>query len=283
MSDAPSTAPVALGESRPALNAPTPSQGVTSRLKARTATEDAIIEDASAKQEARDAEAKEAEAKEADRKAGLSWDDSIRELETEAPHLAKLARELRADYTRKTQTLSAEKKRLAADKEALVKSGTLDALREKANGEVGELNPFDEGSINARIEREVARRLAEALEPLEREHKQAQARQKYDTFLDAHPDLKTDPEIRKEVYDSLQKNPGLDLQSAYFAVKGRRATSLETQRAATKKAEQKAARAAALTATGQGRRAGTPTISKPDAKNMNAWEIYQTLKRQQSR
>ena len=118
---------------------------------------------------------------------------------------------------------------------------------------------------------------------MEREHKQAAARQKYDTFLDKHPDLKTDDGVRKEVFEALKANPGLDLQSAYYAAKGRRASSLETQRAATKKAEQKAARAAALTATGQGRRAGTPTISKIDAKDMSAWDIYQNLKRQQSR
>lgn len=279
----PSTAPAVLGESRPALNDPSPSGGVTSRLKARDATEKTITDEAHEKDDARKAEAEAEVAQETERKAGLSWDDSIREMEESAPHLAKLARELRADYTRKTQTLSAEKKRLAADKEALLKSGTMDALREKAEADVGELNPFDESSISARIEREVARRLAEALEPLEREHKQAAARQKYDTFLDKHPDLKTDEGVRKEVFEALKANPGLDLQSAYYAAKGRRASSLETQRAATKKAEQKAARAAALTATGQGRRAGTPTISKIDAKDMSAWDIYQNLKRQQSR
>jgi hypothetical protein len=249
-------------------------------MRARREVEDQIIDDADAKADAREAEAEAKVEAERERRAGLSWDDSIRELESEAPHLAKLARELRADYTRKTQNLSAEKKRLAADKEALVRSGTLETLREQANAEVGELNPFDEGSISARIEREVARRLAEALEPLEREHKQAQARQKYDSFMEKHPDLKNDPDIRKEVYDSLQRNPGLDLQSAYYAVKGRRASSRDAERDAQRRAEQKAARAAALTATGQGRKAGVPTISKVDAKNMNAWEIYSALKKQ---
>jgi hypothetical protein len=283
MSETPSTPATGLGESRPALNAPTPTGGVTSRLRARDATERAISNEANEQADAKQAVVDAVENKETERKAGLSWDDSIREMEEAAPHLAKMARELRADYTRKTQSLSAEKKRLTADQQALIKSGTLDALRAKANEDVGELNPFDEGSISARIEREVARRLAEALEPMEREHQQAAARTKYEGFLDKHPDLSTDKETRKEVFEALKKNPGLDLQSAYYAVRGRRASSLDTQRAATKKAEQKAARAAALTATGQGRRAGTPTISKTDAKGMSAWDIYQNLKRAQSR
>ena len=280
MSETPSTPSKGLGEARPALNAPTPRVGVTGRLKARKELEAGISGEAHEKSDARKAEVEAVEAKETARKAGLSWDDSIRELQDGSPHLAELAKKMRADYTRKTQELSADKKSLQVEKRALLDSGAMKGLREKAEAEVGELNPFDEASISARIEREVARRLHEALEPIEREHKNAVARQKYDGFMEKHPDLQNDPGVRKEVFEALKANPGLDLQSAYYATKGRRASSLETQRAATKKAEQKAARAAALTATGQGRRVGTPTISKVDAKDMNAWQIYQTLKKQ---
>jgi hypothetical protein len=254
--------------------------GVTTRMKQRDAVEQKIVNEAKEKQEAREAEAAAEEQKEADRKAGLSWEEAVNEA---PPHIAELMKNMRADYTRKTQQLSKDRKALAAEKEALLSSGALDKLREAADADAGELNPFDESSIQARIEKEVARRLAEALAPIEQEHQKAQARQNYESFLDQHPDLKTDETVRGEVYKALQDNPNLDLASAYYAVKGRILTQQQAHAEERRRAEQKAARAAALTATGRGSKVGPPTLSKEDTKGKNAWEIYQQLKRQAGR
>jgi len=254
-------------------------------IDAKRARDEAIIADAKATTEAREAEVQAEQHAEDSRKAGLSWEQAMAEA---PPHVQALMKSMRADYTRKTQELATERKTLAAEREALLKSGTLDKLRQAAEADPGELNPFDEASIQARIEREVARRLHEALAPIEQEHKQAQAKQEYNAFLDKNPDLKTDPEVRKEVYAALQKNPGLDLESAYYAVKGKRASSIEAQREARKQAEREAARAAALTATASGKRAGTPTLD-PDAlpprkagERLDAWAVYEQLKRQRA-
>jgi len=262
---------------------PADKNSATGVIDAKRARDEAIIADATATGEARQAEADAVQHAEDSRKAGMSWDQAL----AEAPaHIQTLMKNMRADYTRKTQEVAAERKTLAAEREALLKSGTLEKLKAKAEADLGELNPFDEGSIKARIEQEVARRLHEALAPIEQEHKQAQAKQEYQGFLEKNPDLKTDPEVRKEVYEALKKNPALDLESAYYAVKGKRLSSVEAQREARKHAEKEAARAAALTATASGKRVGTPTINTdalPERKpgeRLDAWAVYQELKRQ---
>lgn len=265
---------------------PTPDTSTASgAIDAKRARDEAIIADAKAKTEAREADVQAEQHAEDSRKAGLSWEQAMAEA---PPHIQALMKNMRADYTRKTQEVAAERKTLAAEREALLKSGTLDKLRAAAEADPGELNPFDEASVAARIEREVARRLHEALAPIEQEHKQAQAKQEYHAFLEKNPDLKADPEVRKEVYAALKKNPSLDLESAYYAVKGKRASSIEAQREARKHAEREAARAAALTATASGKRAGTPTLD-PDAmpprkpgERLDAWAVYEQLKRQRA-
>lgn len=260
----------------------TAAAGASATIDAKRERDENILADAHAKADAREAEAQAEQHAEESRKAGLSWEQAMAEA---PPHVQTLMKSMRADYTRKTQELAQERKALAAEREALLKSGTLDRLRAQADADPGELNPFDEASIAARIEREVARRLHEALAPIEQEHKQAQAKQEYHSFLERNPDLKTDPEIRKEVYTALQKNPALDLESAYYAVKGRRLSSVEAQREARKQAEREAARAAALTATGSGKRAGTPTldidqVERKAGERLDAWAIYTQLKNQ---
>lgn len=258
--------------------------GASATIEAKRDRDDGIIADAKAATDAREAEAQAEQHAEESRKSGLSWEQAMAEA---PPHVQTLMKSMRADYTRKTQELAAERKSLAAEREALLKSGTLDKLRAQAEADPGELNPFDEASIAARIEREVARRLHEALAPIEQEHKQAQAKQEYHAFLEKNPDLKTDPEIRKEVFEKLKANPALDLESAYFAVKGKRLTSVEAQREARKAAEREAARAAALTATASGKRAGTPTLDpsaivRKPGERLDAWSIYEALKKQRA-
>ncbi len=254
-------------------------------LEAKRERDNSILESAKAEGEAREAATQAAAQVEEGRKAGLSWDAAYNEA---PPHIQQLMKQMRADYTRKTQEIANERKSLASEREALIKSGVLGKLKAQAEADAGELNPFDEASVSARIEKEVARRLHEALAPLEQEHKQAQAKQEYHGFLEKNPDLKSDPALRKEVYETLQKNPSLDLESAYYAVKGRQLTSAHSQAQARKQAEKEAARAAALTATGSGKRVGSPVLnaseipSKPGDR-MDAWAVYEQLKRQSQR
>lgn len=258
-------------------------QGASATIAAKRERTDGIIDDARATTQAREQEQQAVAAVEQGRQSGLSWDQAL----AEAPsHIQTLMKNMRADYTRKTQEVSQERRALSAERDALLKSGTLEKLRAKANEDIGEFNPYDDASVSSKIEQEVARRLAEALAPLEKEHQQAKAKQEYHGFLDKNPDLKTDPDVRKEVFEVLKKNPNIDLESAYYAVKGKRSVSVEAQREARRYAEKEAARSAALTATGSGKRAGAPTLdastvasTKANGK-MDAWAVYQALKKQ---
>jgi hypothetical protein len=86
---------------------------------------------------------------------GDSWDDAMRRV---PPNVAKLMKNMQADYTRKTQELSTQRKELQRERESLSKV-------KFEVPEVGEYDPFDEGSVQKRIEAEVAKKLKQLLEP----------------------------------------------------------------------------------------------------------------------
>ena len=130
---------------------------------------------------------------------GLSWNDALKRV---PPDIAKLMRNMQGDYTRKTQELADQRKELLREREALLKGR--EAI--EAPEEVPEYDPFDEGTINARIEREVARRLQEVLEPMQREYEQMAAEDSYQAFLVEHPEFKTDTDLRNEVQLLLEGN-----------------------------------------------------------------------------
>jgi hypothetical protein len=169
---------------------------------------------------------------------GLSWAEEVKKL---PPELQSLARGLQGMVTRKTQQLADERKALAAEREAWRKSIT--SLATAPQAELPEIDSWNPDSIQARIEAEVSRRLAEALAPVESEYRAAQADMEFDRFTQSHPDLLEDAEVKSGVAELLRKNDALDLETAYFAVKGRlnrqAAPTLQPvnpQRAAAKKA-----------------------------------------------
>jgi hypothetical protein len=169
---------------------------------------------------------------------GLSWAEEVKKL---PPELQSLARGLQGMVTRKTQQLADERKALAAEREAWRKSIT--SLATAPQAELPEIDSWNPDSIQARIEAEVSRRLAEALAPVESEYRAAQADMEFDRFTQAHPDLLEDAEVKSGVAELLRKNDALDLETAYYAVKGRlnrqaapTLQSVNPQRAAAKKA-----------------------------------------------
>jgi len=171
----------------------------------------------------------------------LSWEQEVAKL---PPELQNLAKGLQGMVTRKTQALAEERKQLAAEREAWRKS--ISKLATPATqGDLPDLDSWDPSSIQARIEAEVSRRLAEALAPVETEYRAAQADLEFDRFTASHPDLLDDPEVKAGVADLLNRNESLDLETAYFAVKGRLnrsrpaappAPTVDPRRAAARKA-----------------------------------------------
>ena len=142
------------------------------------------------------------------RKRGLSWEQAVKSV---PPDIAKLMRSMQADYTRKTQELGEQRRDFKRERQALMAGK--DSLQTRE--ELPEYDPFNEDSINARIEREVNKRLQQVLEPMQAEYEQMAAQDNYKSFLQNHPDFESDTGLRSEVQHLLEVNGSLDLETAY--------------------------------------------------------------------
>ena len=209
-------------------------------------------------------------------KEGESW-DSI--YASQPPEVQRAMAEMRKMVTRKTQELAAEKTAIEAQRKALVAPEIAKAL--EAPPLAGEVDPFDPKSLSAHIEAEVKRRLAEVLEPVRKQSQQAEAQQRYESFMAEHPDLSADKALRTEVAALLKQNAALDLSTAYYAVKGRRSRAAEAEAAKRVALESRAAQRAALNVSTGPRVAGGRVEPSIDPK-ASAWEIYQTLAKARS-
>jgi hypothetical protein len=223
-----------------------------------------------------DKEAKAAPPEPEGLKEGESW-DSI--YASQPPEVQRAMAEMRKMVTRKTQELAAEKKAIEAQRKALVAPEIAKAL--EAPAVAGEVDPFDPKSLSAHIEAEVKRRLAEVLEPVRKQSQQAEAQQRYESFMAEHPDLSADKALRTEVAALLKQNAALDLSTAYYAVKGRRSRAAEAEAAKRVALESRAAQRAALNVSTGPRVAGGRVEPSIDPK-ASAWEIYQTLAKARS-
>ena len=207
----------------------------------------------------------------------LSWDEAVKQV---PPDIAKLMTDFRKDYTKKTQKISAERSSWTQEREALMAG--LAELKEVAPPE-GDYDPFNEESMQARIEAEVNRRLKDVLAPMQRKVATMKAEEGYQGFLAANPDFKNDSALRKDVQVMLEKSPSLDLETAYYAVKGRRAKTAKVEESNHRVARRNAAREAAMKGTAATRR--PPTSRRPqkaDLKKMSAADIYRLAQTMQS-
>ena len=205
------------------------------------------------------------------RTRNLSWDDAIKQVPPDIRHLMK---NMRADYTRKTQEIADQRRDFVREREALM-AGTA-ALKDV---EVPEYDPFNEQTVNARIEAEVSKRLREALEPMQAEYQTMQAEDAYQAFTSAHPDFTNDTALRSEVQHLLEHNAALDLETAYWAAKGKQAKTTREAERVSQSAARKARKEAALVGTAAPRRSapgGRPT--RGDMRRMNNADLLALAK-----
>jgi hypothetical protein len=204
-----------------------------------------------------------------------SWADELAKVEAISPQAAELMRKQQADYTRKTQELAKTRREMLREREALQRGARKIAPPE----DVGEFDPFNEASVQARIEAEVARRLQDVLQPMQQEYELMAAEEAYQGFLQAHPDFETDTELRAEVQQALEASPSLDLETAYYAVQGRRARYRAAEDKQRNQAERAARREAAVRGTGMPRKGGAPVRpSGRDLKKMSSGDILALAK-----
>jgi len=204
-----------------------------------------------------------------------SWADELAKVEAISPQAAELMRKQQADYTRKTQELAKTRREMLREREALQRGARKIAPPE----ELGEFDPFNEQSVQARIEAEVARRLQDVLQPMQQEYELMAAEEAYQGFLQAHPDFESDVELRAEVQQALESSPSLDLETAYYAVQGRRARHQAAETQQRSAAERKARREAAVRGTGMPRKGGAPVRPNGrDLKKMSSADILALAK-----
>lgn len=206
---------------------------------------------------------------EARRTRNLSWADALKQV---PPDIAALMKNMQRDYTQKTQELSAQRKEFIREREALMKGQA--AL--KTPETLPDYDPFDETTINARIEAEVTKRLNAVLEPMKQEYEVMAAEESYQAFLAENPEFKTDKELRAEVQKLLEANKELDLTTAYWAAKGKLGKAQAAKESEAAKAR-KAAEREAASKIGLPRKGGSVTAPGPAAaKSMSNADILAT-------
>ena len=191
----------------------------------------------------------------------------------------KFVGNLRKSYTQKTQDLAnqrreleKERSELEAQRKALVESEFSSKIKEAAEGDDVALDLLDDESVSKRIEQEVARRINEMMKPMREEYSVQQRRLALQSFKSEHPDLE---DYKTEIASELQANEHINLEQAYWMVKGRTLEEERRSQDTELKAYRTAARQAGLKVGGlnRGKKAGVP----PSVKARGAWAIYEYL------
>ena len=213
---------------------------------------------------------------------GESWNKIY---ENQSPEVQRAMKSLRKDYTQKTMDLAAKRKELETEQDktrkmqkSLYESEAYKGLQQIAEQEGEEFDPFNPESFKKYIEKQVAVRLKQVMEPMYKEQQRDQARSKLGRFMENHSELKTDDGFKKEVATLLKADESLTLENAYWVVKGKRLQNQQKSSNQEREKKKRAARAVGLQ-IGNGKRKGTTLPS--DMGNMKAADIYDYLLTQQ--
>tara|TARA_R110000868_G_scaffold85760_1_gene241032 strand:+ start:3581 stop:4402 length:822 start_codon:yes stop_codon:yes gene_type:complete len=197
----------------------------------------------------------------------LSWNDAVASV---PPEIATLMKKMQGDYTKKTQEVANQKRALAAEREAII--AQRDALKADA-AELPDYDPFDESTIQARIDAQVKAKLAEVLGPLQaaaeaekRAEGEASQQEAYESFISENTDLLSDPQIKSGVQDLLEANENMTLEHAYWAVKGKVLQAQIAQGQVKTSAQTNARKAAAMKTTAPRRPATAVKAAKHPSK-----------------
>jgi len=182
----------------------------------------------------------------------------------------KLVANLRADYTKKTQSIAEQRKQLEADRKALLESGFYDKVKTQAESFTGELDPFNPQSIEAKISAEVAKRMKELIEPMRQEAELNKRQIALENFKKENPDL---TEYKTDIAKLLMADKNLTLEKAYWIVKGQKTTEYSRRTEAELAEYKKAARDYGLKVGGANR--GRATEIPDHVKTRGAVAIYE--------
>ena len=205
---------------------------------------------------------------------GESWDSVYSSM---PESVQRAMGSLRADYTRKMQALSQERRKVEDLQSSLTTSDAFKALQSQAQAaaaEGQEFDPFDNKSMENYINSLVAQKLQAVLEPMYQEQMKAQSNRKVDDFMNEHPELRTDEGLRKEVYELLKADDSLKLEQGYWIVSGKRAKQSAQQQQQQQKQRKEINRQVAAR-IGSGKKSGM--TAPPEGTKMSASDIYEYL------
>lgn len=203
---------------------------------------------------------------------GLNYAKVYEELPDDAK---KLVANLRADYTKKTQSIAEQRKQLEADRKALLESGFYDKVSQQAESFTGELDPFNPQSIESKIQAEVAKRMKELIEPMRQEAELNKRQIALENFKRENPDLET---YKVDIARMLMADKSLTLEKAYWIVKGQKTTEVSKRTAQELEEYKKAARDYGLKVGGANR--GTAGNIPDHIRTKGAVAIYEWVSAQ---
>jgi len=200
------------------------------------------------------------------------------------PEARKFVGNLRADYTRKTQELAKLRRELELEKETISreKQARLDgpharAALAKAAESVENLDPYKVEDLNRLIEINAAKAMVASIAEERKALDAERSRLKAKVFIDEHPEMNSS-EFKAELKTLLTTRGVLDLEDAYFLIKGK----LSNSATARQEAEALAGKAAAGAQRAQAKatlvggtvgRTSLPGATMPP-KGLSASEVY---------
>jgi len=208
---------------------------------------------------------------------GIDYNQVINDLPEDAK---KIVANLRRSFTTKSQEVAEQRKKLeavaadlASQREALIQSDFFEDIKEKSVPEDGAtFDPYDPTSVEKRIEKEVALRLRQMLEPMHAEHRVQQQKNQVAAFKQQHPDLE---DIKMDVASALREHEHLSLEQAYWQVKGQKLAGQEKETKAELKRYRQAAKDAGLKVGGTSR--GKSSSIPKYVEDQGAVAIYKWL------
>jgi hypothetical protein len=153
----------------------------------------------------------------------------------------------------------------------LVNSEFSQNLAAMASAEVT-LDPFDDSSVEARIQKEVATRLQEMMKPLQTQYELNQRQAQLEQFKASHPDLET---YKTDIAKLLMTDESLNLERAYYIVKGQKTTETSHQLEKELKEYKRAAKEYGLKVGGTQR--ATQNVVPETVRKQGGYAVYQWL------
>lgn len=205
------------------------------------------------------------------------------------PEARKFVGNLRADYTRKTQELARLKRELELEREAIgrEKLARLDgpharaALAKAAESEEG-LDPYTLEGLQKLIDIKAAKTMTAAIAEERKALVAERSRLKAKVFIDEHPEMQSD-DFKKELKNLLTTRGDLDLEDAFYLVKGRLSNSAAARQEAEAlagKAQAGAQRASARATLVNGTVGRTPLPGGTQPpKGLSASQVYDWYER----